>query len=151
MTHAAFDPRRARRQALGLLAAMGAAALCTVAFPSLPDGPVELKIAAGQLRSQAAELQWLADHADRELPPRFVRAHAHQLARSIEHSGAELASLRPAPPWQAVQPTLQPHAQALLASARWLQHLQAPSPEAATVALQAQADALSSAELALAQ
>jgi hypothetical protein len=139
--------RRALRQAAGWLlciAALGAAAAWSA---SRPDGIDEFKIAAGELRSQSAELQLLAAEADRRLPPRFLAAHAEQLGRGIESTQGEIGGLQPKPHLAAVKPPLQATARELREAARALQ--QRPRHPPALAAQPARTEALSHAEQAL--
>jgi hypothetical protein len=139
--------RRALRQAVGLLLCIAAIAAATGWSASRPDGIDELKIAAGELRSQSAELQLLAAEADRRLPPRFLRAHAEQLGRGIESTQAEVGGLQPQARFKPVKPPLQSVARELREAARALE--QQPRHPAPAVAQPARTESLGRAEQAL--
>jgi hypothetical protein len=139
--------RRALRQAAALL--LGAAALAALAAWARhrPDGVDDFKIAAGQLRSHSAELQLLAAEADRRLPPRFLRAHAGQLAHAVETTQQEVDALRPQPGLAPVKPPLQAVGRELAGAAQALQsHPRQPPAQAARPA---RTEALARAEQAL--
>jgi hypothetical protein len=84
----------ALRQALILIAVLGAIAAAAIAKQRQPDGADELRIALSTLQSQAAELDLLEREASRDhLPPRFVRSHAQQLTGQVRQARSELAGL----------------------------------------------------------
>jgi hypothetical protein len=96
-------PRAAGRQAaLLLVVALGVGVLFVLAARR-PAAEDELKIPVGELRSQSFELKLLHDDAGRGRAARFVRAHARQLAQSIERSRDELASLKTKDEWRAAR------------------------------------------------
>lgn len=72
-------------------------ALTAAQAGSANDASAALRIAIAQLRSQAAELALLQQQARRgDLPPRYVRAHATQLAQAMQRTCQELGDA-PAP------------------------------------------------------
>lgn len=139
--------RRALRQAAGLLLCIAAVGAAVAWLSSRPDGIDEFKVAAGELRSQSAELRLLAAEADRRLPPRFLGAHAEQLGRGIESTQGEIGGLKPQPHLAAVKPPLQATARELREAARALE--QRPRHPSAGTAQLARTEALSRAEQAL--
>jgi hypothetical protein len=104
----ASEMRRVLQQGLGLLAAAVACTAAGVWWASQPDGPDDIRIAAATLRSQSAELKLVSQAADRKLPPRFVRAHAEQLAKSIDNTRDDVDNLQPPPSWLPLAHRLQP-------------------------------------------
>ena len=94
-------PRRRRhaawRQAAILALILLGAGIAVALYEQRPAHEDELAIPIGELRSQGFELKLLDDNAGRGRDPRFVRAHARQLAQSIERARAELTSLQPIP------------------------------------------------------
>jgi hypothetical protein len=93
-------PRRRRhaawRQAAFLALVLLVGGVGAALYNQRPANEDDLAIPIGELRSQGFELALLSDNATRGLDRRFVKAHARQLAQSIERSRDELASLRPA-------------------------------------------------------
>ena len=115
------EKRHALQQAAGLLFLAAAAGATGGWWAARPDGPDEIRIAAGVLRSHSAELKLLSQQADRKLPPRFVRAHAGQLARVIEDTRDDVDGLKPSAAWLPLAGRLQPVARELAREARALQ------------------------------
>jgi hypothetical protein len=92
--HRQQQARSARRQA-AILAACGVViAAAVVAFVQRPADDSDLKIPVAELRSQSLELRLLDRELAHGLAGRFVRAHAGQLARAIDRSRDELATLK---------------------------------------------------------
>jgi hypothetical protein len=90
--------RRAVWQALGLIALVAGLSGTAAWWRLQPDGPDGVKVPISLLRSQSAELQLLAAaQAGHRLPPRFVTAHASQLAGAVDKAREQLRQLRPLP------------------------------------------------------
>jgi hypothetical protein len=141
--------RQAARQAAALLLALCALAAALVGAAHRPDDLNAVRIATGTLRSEAAELQWMARHAGGVLPPRFEREHAAQLGKTIDRTLKEVAGLDPEPALRSVPPALQPRDRAIESAAQSLQASPRAHPGADPEALRQDTEALASAELAL--
>lgn len=129
MTDASL-PRRAVLQALGLIALVAVVMGAATWWGSRPDGADELKVPISLLRSQSAELQLLeAAQARHALPPRFVAAHASQLAGAIDDAREQLQQLRPLPALTGLQAQAHVLAAELAGDVDKLQsHPRAPPP-----------------------
>lgn len=141
--------RHALRQLCVLVSLLAAGGALLAWAERRPDGLDEIRITAGTLRSQSAELAWIADHAGGVLPPRFLRAHARQLDKAIDTTRDELAHLRPEAALRAVPATLEPHAQSLAIAVQAMQEPGAPASAARPQALHERTEALAAVELAL--
>jgi hypothetical protein len=128
---------QALRQALVLALVAGAAVAAVLAVRQHPAGPDELKIAFETLRSQAAELTLVNEQAGGALPPRFVSAHATQLADAIGQTRDELARMHPRPELRGLREEGLAHARRLLDSVEEVRrsgHALPPASQARIVA-----------------
>jgi hypothetical protein len=141
--------RQAARQAAGVMLVLAASVALVVAAAKRPDDLAAVRIATGELRSEAAEVQWMARHADGLLPPRFEREHAAQLAKAIARTREEIAGLDPEPALRGVPPALQPRERAIADAVASLERSPRRHPAADPEALREDTEALAAAELAL--
>jgi acyl-CoA reductase-like NAD-dependent aldehyde dehydrogenase len=100
-----------------------------------PAGPDELKISVSELRSQFAELALLDAQAAGLLPPRFVRAHANQLADAVEQTRDDLARLHTRSDLAGVRAEANRHAKTLADAVRRLEQAGRPLPAASASGL----------------
>jgi hypothetical protein len=132
------DPTRshhAKREAL-VLAIVAAALLSgTLIVQQRPAGPDELKISVGELRSQFAELALLDAQAAGRVPPRFVRAHATQLAEAVDGTRDELGKLHPRSDLAGVRAEAKRHANTLADAVHRLGQGGRPLPAASAAGL----------------
>src|SRR2546423_2310168 len=94
---------QALREALVLVIVLVAAVSAFVFVQHRPAGPDELKISIETLRSQVAELTLMNEQAGGAVPPRFLSAHATQLARAVGNVRDELQQMNPRPDLQSVR------------------------------------------------
>jgi len=143
-------PRRRRhaawRQAafLGLVLLVGGVGAAL--YNQRPANEDDLAIPIGELRSQGFELALLNDNATRGRDRRFVKAHAHQLAQSIERSRDELASLRAAAKFAATRSAALQRSEPLLDAAGQFGAGRAPLDAATAAQIVAVAEQLKSLE-----
>src|SRR5262249_13960179 len=98
-----IDRMQALREALVLVVVMAAAVAAFVFVQQRPAGPDELKIPIEALRSQAAELTLMNEQAGTPLPPRFLSAHATQLAKAVGEARDQLEQMSPRPELRALR------------------------------------------------
>ena len=148
-----MNPRRRRhaagRQAASLALASAGGGIGVVLHHQQPAAEDELAIPIGELRSEGFELKLLNESAARERSRRFVAAHARQLARSIERSRDELASLQPAPQQAGTRAAALERSAPLLDAAAQLRAGRGSLDPAAAARLVATAEQLKSLEDAL--
>ena len=104
----------ALREALVLVIVLAAAVASFVLVQHQPAGPDELKIPIETLRSQFAELTLMNEQAGGAMPPRFLAAHASQLAKAVGEVRDQLQQMNPQPELRAVREEGLAHARRLL-------------------------------------
>jgi hypothetical protein len=143
-------PRRRRHAAWRQAASLGLVLLVggvgVTLYNQRPANEDDLAIPIGELRSQGFELALLSDNATRGLDRRFLKAHAHQLAQSIERSRDELASLRPAAKLVATRSTALQRSAPMVEVAGKIGAARAPLDPATAAQIVAIADQLKSLE-----
>ena len=146
-------PRRRRHAAWRQAAFLGLALLVggvgVALYNQRPANEDDLAIPIGELRSQAFELGLLNQNATRGRDRRFVKAHARQLAQSIERSRDELTSLRPTPQHAPTRSAALRHSAPLLDAVAQVGAGRAPLDPATAAQIVAIAEQLKSLEGAL--
>jgi hypothetical protein len=132
-----LDARVAGREALALATVLVIVIAGIVVVRQRPAGPDEVKIAIGELRSQAAELALFDAQATAVLPPRFIAAHGRQLARVVDASREKLDGLEVPPSLAAPRAGGLRRAAELVAAAQHFERARGPLPAASAPGLEA--------------
>jgi hypothetical protein len=133
---------QALREALVLVVVCAAAVASFMLVQRRPAGPDELKIRIESLRSQFAELVLMNEQAGHAMPPRFLSAHARQLAQAVSDVRDELQDMDPQPELKAVREEGLAHAKRLLEAVEAVRRSGHALPPRSQAELQAQARSL---------
>jgi len=140
---------KALREAVVLLVVIAALIASFVLVQHQAAGVDEVKIPIESLRAQFAELELVSEQAGTALPPRFVRAHAQQLAKAVGAVRDDLQDMTPRPELRGLQREGLAHAQRLLAAVESVRRAGAALSPASAAELQAEARQLKAREEAL--
>jgi hypothetical protein len=140
---------QALREALVLVIVLVAAVASFVLVQRRPAGPDELKIPIENLRSHFAELVLMNEQAGAAMPPRFLSAHATQLAKAVVEVRDELQDMNPQPDLRAMREDGLAHAKRLLEALEAVRRSGHALPPASQAELQAQSRHLKDREDAL--
>jgi hypothetical protein len=130
---------QAVREALVLAVAVAALVASVILVQQRPAGPDELKIPLETLRSQYAELVLMNEQSGDALPPRFLKAHASQLASAVGEVRDQLQDMEPRADLRSLQREGLAHARRLLAAVESVRRSGAALPPASAAELQAEA------------
>lgn len=137
---------RALREAIVLAVVLAALGAAFVTVQQRPAGADELRIPIQTLRSQFDELTLMNEQAGDAQTPRFVMAHATQLAKAVDEARDELQSLDPQPGLRSVREEALVHARRLLDDVEAMRRTGRALPPASQADLQARARALQARE-----